>query len=63
MSRGRVEPFSSTLVCYPPAMRQSQARVPVDAGRLALGTWQGIYLREHRTRGHRREIAVHLIGE
>jgi thiamine phosphate synthase YjbQ (UPF0047 family) len=29
-------------------------------GRLALGTWQGIYLFEHRTRPHRREIVLHL---
>ena len=32
-------------------------------GRLALGTWQGIYLFEHRRAPHRREIALHLIGE
>jgi thiamine phosphate synthase YjbQ (UPF0047 family) len=35
--------------------------VPVTAGRMALGTWQGIYLFEHRTRPHRREIVLHLI--
>ena len=35
--------------------------IPVTAGRLALGTWQGIYLFEHRTRPHRREIVLHLI--
>jgi secondary thiamine-phosphate synthase enzyme len=35
--------------------------VPVTAGRLALGTWQGIYLFEHRTRPHRREVVLHLI--
>jgi secondary thiamine-phosphate synthase enzyme len=34
--------------------------IPVSAGRLALGTWQGIWLFEHRTRGRRREIALHL---
>ena len=34
--------------------------IPVRAGRLALGTWQGIYLWEHRDRAHRREIAAHL---
>jgi len=37
--------------------------IPVIAGRLALGTWQGIYLAEHRRAPHRREIAIHLIGE
>jgi secondary thiamine-phosphate synthase enzyme len=36
--------------------------VPVVAGRLALGTWQGIYLVEHRDRPHRREIAINLTG-
>jgi secondary thiamine-phosphate synthase enzyme len=35
--------------------------VPVTAGRLALGTWQGIYLFEHRSRPHRREVVLHLI--
>jgi secondary thiamine-phosphate synthase enzyme len=34
--------------------------VPVTAGRLALGTWQGIYLFEHRRRPHRREVVMHL---
>ncbi|MCJ2012036.1 secondary thiamine-phosphate synthase enzyme YjbQ [Methylobacterium sp. J-076] len=36
--------------------------VPVVAGRLALGTWQGIYLIEHRDRPHRREILVGVMG-
>jgi secondary thiamine-phosphate synthase enzyme len=36
--------------------------IPVIDGRLALGTWQGIYLFEHRRAPHRREIAAHLIG-
>ena len=36
--------------------------VPVLDGRPALGTWQGIYLVEHRDRPHRREIVLHLIG-
>ena len=36
--------------------------VPVASGRMVLGTWQGIYLWEHRRRPHRREIALHLIG-
>ena len=34
--------------------------IPVKSGRLALGTWQGIYLFEHRTRPRRRKIAVHF---
>jgi secondary thiamine-phosphate synthase enzyme len=36
--------------------------VPVAAGKLALGTWQGIYLAEHRTRPHRREVLLQFIG-
>jgi thiamine phosphate synthase YjbQ (UPF0047 family) len=34
----------------------------VIEGRLALGTWQGIYLFEHRARPHERQIALHLLG-
>ena len=37
--------------------------IPLIDGRLALGTWQGIYLFEHRARPHRREVALHLAGE
>jgi len=37
--------------------------IPVSDGRMALGTWQGIYLFEHRRRPHEREVALHLIGE
>ncbi|MFO1415567.1 MAG: secondary thiamine-phosphate synthase enzyme YjbQ [Burkholderiales bacterium] len=37
--------------------------IPVVRGRLALGTWQGIYLWEHRRRAHRREVVAHLVGE
>lgn len=36
--------------------------VPVADGRLALGTWQGIYLSEHRTQPHRREVILQFIG-
>jgi secondary thiamine-phosphate synthase enzyme len=36
--------------------------IPVVDGRPALGTWQGIYLVEHRDRPHRREVVLHLIG-
>ena len=39
-----------------------QLAVPLIGGRLALGTWQGIYLFEHRRRPHRREVALHLLG-
>jgi thiamine phosphate synthase YjbQ (UPF0047 family) len=34
--------------------------IPVAEGRMALGTWQGIYLFEHRTAPHRREVVAHL---
>jgi len=37
--------------------------IPVAGGRLALGQWQGIYLWEHRLRPHRREVALHLVGD
>ena len=37
--------------------------IPVVRGRLALGTWQGIYLWEHRLRPHRRDVVLHLIGD
>ena len=37
--------------------------LPVRQGRLALGTWQGIYLWEHRLRGHARHVVLHFIGE
>ena len=37
-------------------------QVPVADGRMRLGTWQGLYLFEHRRRPHRREVALHLIG-
>jgi secondary thiamine-phosphate synthase enzyme len=36
--------------------------VPVTKGKLALGTWQGIYVAEHRTRPHRREVVLQFIG-
>jgi secondary thiamine-phosphate synthase enzyme len=45
------------------ALTQTQLSVPLVDGRLALGTWQGIYLYEHRTRGQRRQTVLHLIGE
>jgi secondary thiamine-phosphate synthase enzyme len=37
--------------------------IPLCDGRLALGTWQGIYLWEHRTAPHTRKLSAHLIGE
>ena len=45
------------------AVTQTQLSIPVERGRPVLGTWQGIYLFEHRTHPHRRELVLHLIGE
>ena len=45
------------------ALTGVQLSIPVSAGRLALGTWQGIYLFEHRHRPHEREVALHVIGD
>jgi secondary thiamine-phosphate synthase enzyme len=45
------------------ALTQTQISVPVTGGRPALGTWQGIYLFEHRRGRHRRELALHLMGD
>jgi secondary thiamine-phosphate synthase enzyme len=45
------------------ALTQTQLSIPVLGGAPVLGTWQGIYLYEHRTAPHRREVVLHLIGE
>jgi secondary thiamine-phosphate synthase enzyme len=44
------------------ALTQVQLSIPLIEGRLALGTWQGIYLFEHRRQPHERQIALHLLG-
>jgi secondary thiamine-phosphate synthase enzyme len=44
-------------------LTQSDLNIPVTEGRCALGTWQGIYLWEHRHRGHCRKVVVTVIGE
>ena len=43
-------------------LTDSGLTIPLRDGRLALGTWQGIYLIEHRDRGHRREIVLSAVG-
>jgi secondary thiamine-phosphate synthase enzyme len=43
-------------------LTQTALSVPVRGGRLTLGTWQGIYLWEHRTRPHRRTVLVSILG-
>ncbi len=45
------------------ALTQVQLSIPVIDGSPALGTWQGIYLFEHRRAPHRREVAMHLMGD
>ena len=45
------------------ALTQVQLTIPLQNGRLALGTWQGIYVFEHRQQRHRRQVAAHLLGE
>ncbi|MDB6028489.1 MAG: secondary thiamine-phosphate synthase enzyme [Verrucomicrobiales bacterium] len=45
------------------ALTATNLSIPIVNGRLTLGTWQGIYLWEHRTSPHTRRIALHLLGE
>ncbi|WP_162583647.1 secondary thiamine-phosphate synthase enzyme YjbQ [Variovorax sp. PBS-H4] len=45
------------------AITAVQLSIPVLNGRLALGTWQGIYVWEHRLRPHRRSVVLHLLGD
>jgi secondary thiamine-phosphate synthase enzyme len=45
------------------AVMQTQLAIPIAAGKMVLGTWQGIYLFEHRRAAHQREIVLHLIGD
>lgn len=44
------------------ALTHTSEQIPIAQGRLLLGTWQGIYLWEHRRYGHRREVVVQIIG-
>ncbi|MCP8883784.1 secondary thiamine-phosphate synthase enzyme YjbQ [Devosia sp. XJ19-1] len=45
------------------ALTQTSIGIPVTEGRPVLGTWQGLFLFEHRTRPHRRELVFHIIGD
>jgi secondary thiamine-phosphate synthase enzyme len=45
------------------ALTRTSEQVPIQGGRLLLGTWQGLYVWEHRRAPHRRELAVHILGE
>jgi secondary thiamine-phosphate synthase enzyme len=44
-------------------LTDAQLSIPVSGGKPVLGTWQGLYVFEHRHRPHRREIVLHLLGE
>jgi secondary thiamine-phosphate synthase enzyme len=44
------------------ALTSVQLSIPVAGGRMALGTWQGLYLFEHRAHPHRRSLVLHLLG-
>jgi secondary thiamine-phosphate synthase enzyme len=45
------------------ALTQTQVSIPIRNGKLALGTWQGVYLFEHRERAHQRSVVLHLLAE
>lgn len=45
------------------ALGTVQLSIPVVQGRMVLGTWQGIYVHEHRVRAHQRQVMLHVIGE
>jgi secondary thiamine-phosphate synthase enzyme len=45
------------------ALTQTQLSIPIHKGKLALGTWQGVYLFEHRVQPHRRSVVLHLLTE
>ena len=45
------------------ALLRTSEQIPVRDGELALGTWQGLYVWEHRSGSHRRQVAVHVFGE
>jgi secondary thiamine-phosphate synthase enzyme len=45
------------------ALTLTSLTIPVTGGQLALGTWQGVYVFEHRAAPHRRRLALHLFGE
>src|SRR5690349_12306570 len=45
------------------ALTQTQLSIPVLSGKMALGTWQGLYVFEHRARGHHGTVALHYLGD
>ena len=45
------------------ALTMSQLSIPIVDGRIVLGTWQGVYLFEHRSIPHERSVVLHVVGE
>ena len=45
------------------ALTQTHLAIPIQAGRVLLGTWQGVYLFEHRVLPHRRSVVLHYLGD
>ena len=45
------------------ALTHTSEQIPIAQGRLLLGTWQGIYIWEHRQQSHLREVVIHIIGK
>lgn len=45
------------------ALTNTQLSIPIHEGKLALGTWQGVYLFEHREQAHRRSVVLHLLAD
>jgi secondary thiamine-phosphate synthase enzyme len=45
------------------ALTQTSLSIPVAGGKMTLGTWQGLYLYEHRHRGHARRVVLHYLGQ
>lgn len=45
------------------SVTRTSETIPIAGGRLALGTWQGVFLAEHRTAGHSRQVLVHVVGD
>ena len=44
-------------------LTHTSEQIPINNGKLVLGTWQGIYVWEHRQRGHQRDLVIHISGE
>jgi len=45
------------------ALTKTSEQIPITSGKMLLGTWQGIFLWEHRSRGHSRHVVVNICGE